>query len=256
MIKSIFTSFLFVFLAFMANSQINKTNSKGQKHGNWVVNYEGTSTVKYKGEFKNGIPVGLFVFYHENGTVKAKNRYFNNGKDSYASTYYDNGKLMSMGKYVNEKKDSSWVFLDKWGNYVSKETYKNGEKHGKCIDFYPFNPELDQGQPQILEVIFYTNGLLDGEYQRYYQNGKLLTEGTNQLGDKTGKWTTYYPTGQKRTEMYFKAGLKNGYVTNYDGNGEQTSQQYFVNGYEIKGKDLEMHLELRKKRKQQGIIED
>lgn len=249
--KSVLITLLLSFSAFFISAQsINKTNSQGKKHGPWVVKYEGTTTVKYKGKFQNGVPAGLFVFYYENGTVKAKNTYFNNGKDSYVSTYYDNGKLMSMGKYVNEKKDSSWVFLDKWGNYVAKETYKSGLKHGKCIDFYPFNPKVDAGQPQILEVIFYSNGERDGEYQKYYQNGKLLMDGNYEVGNKNGKWTTYYPTGKKRTEMYFIRGLKNGYVMNYDGNEVLLNKQYFVNGYEIKGKDIELHLELRKKRKQ------
>ncbi|MEN8794265.1 MAG: toxin-antitoxin system YwqK family antitoxin [Flavobacteriales bacterium] len=249
--KSVLITILFSFSAFLISAQsINKTNSQGKKHGDWIVKYEGTSTVKYKGRFKNGVPAGLFIFYYENGMIKAKNKYFNNGKDSYASTYYDNGKLMSMGKYVSQKRDSVWVFLDKWGNYVAKESYKNGAKHGKCVDFYPFNPKFDQGQPKILEVMFYSNGELDGEYQKYYQNGKLLLEGNNELGRKKGKWTTYYPTGKKRTEIYYKRGVKNGYVMNYDGNGQLTTKQYFVDGYELKGKQLELHFELKKKRKQ------
>jgi len=37
---------------------------------------------------------------------------------------------------------------------------------------------------------------------------------------------------------------------NYDGNGQLTTKQYFVDGYELKAKQLELHFELKKKRKQ------
>ena len=250
--KLLFTKILISFfcLSFTVSysQEYNQTDAQGRKQGKWVKVYEGTKKLKYQGTFKDGVPTGLFVFYYKNGKVKAKNKYFNNGKDSYASTYHENGKLMSMGKYINQKKDSAWVFLDQWGNYIAKDYYKNGKKHGKCILFYAYNPDIDAGQPHLLEVGFYSNGELDGEYTKYYRNGKKMMSGNYVLGEKEGKFTTYYSTGKKKTDIHYKHGIKNGYTLNYDPNERLLSKQYYRNGYLLEGKKLEEYLKRKRER--------
>ena len=228
--------------------EINKIDSQGRKQGKWIKTYEGTKKISYKGNFKDNKPTGLFIFYYKTGKVKAKSKYFNDGYNSYTSTYHENGKLMSTGKYVNQKKDSTWVYLDQYGNYLSKDSYRRGEKHGRCIVYYPFNPKIDAGRPNVLEIAFYINGEIDGEYQKFYRNGKLLTEGTYALGLFEGKVTTYYPTGTKKNETFYKHGVKNGFSRNYDGNGKETSKQYFRQGHLIEGKELEEYLKRKKAR--------
>ena len=247
------TSLLIVSVVHVSFAQkVNEKDTQGRKQGKWIAFYEGTKNIRYKGEFKNDIPVGKFVFFYENGKVKAKNTYLNKGKDSFVSMYHENGKLMSMGKYVNEQKDSIWVFLDEHGNYLSKENYKNGKRHGKCITFYAFNPNIDQGQPNLLEVAMYINGERDGEYLKYYRNGKYMMQGNYSAGTLEGKRTTYYSTGKKRTEVHFKHGVKNGYTINYDGNEEVVSKQFYKNGYELKGKVLEDYLQRKRERSQKN----
>ena len=237
-----------VLFSYSYSQEYNQIDAQGKKQGKWFKIYEGTKKIKYQGEFKDDIPVGKFVFYYENGNIKARNSYFNNGKDSYASTYHENGKLMSTGKYVNQKKDSVWSFLDQYGNYISRDSYKNGEKHGKCVLFYAFNPELDEGQPNLLEVVVYFNGEKEGEYTKYYRNGKKMVQGNYALNEKEGKFTTYYSSGKKKTVIHYKHGIKNGYKLNYDGNEEETSKQFYRNGYLLEGKQLESYLERKRKR--------
>lgn len=227
---------------------VNKKDAQGNKQGTWIAFYDGTKNVKYRGDFINDIPVGKFIFFYENGKVKAKNTYLNKGKDSYVSMYHENGKLMSMGKYVNEQKDSVWVFLDEHGNYLSKENYKNGKRHGKCFTFYAFNPKIDQGQPNLLEVAIYIHGEKDGEYLKYYRNGKYMMQGNYSTGTLEGKRTTFYSNGKKRNEVYFKHGVKNGYMINYDSNEEVVSKHFYKNGYELKGKVLEDYLQRKRDR--------
>jgi len=237
---------------FMMNSSVaqklNKKDDQGNKQGPWIAFYDGTKNVKYRGDFINDIPVGKFIFFYENGKVKAKNTYLNKGKDSYVSMYHENGKLMSMGKYVNEQKDSVWVFLDEHGNYLSKENYKNGKRHGKCFTFYAFNPKIDQGQPNLLEVAIYIHGEKDGEYLKYYRNGKYMMQANYSTGTLEGKRTTFYSNGKKRNEVYFKHGVKNGYTINYDTNEEVVSKHFYKNGYELKGKVLEDYLQRKRDR--------
>ena len=93
--KSVLITILFSFSAFLISAQsINKTNSQGKKHGDWIVKHEGTSTVKYKGRFKNGVPAGLFIFYYDNGMIKAKNKYFNNIQQAKYHTPDDQMELL------------------------------------------------------------------------------------------------------------------------------------------------------------------
>ncbi|MEN8929016.1 MAG: hypothetical protein ABF242_10215 [Flavobacteriales bacterium] len=250
------TNLFMLFLALFAGNSfaqdINKKDAQGRKQGKWIKTYEGKKEILYKGTFKDDKATGLFVFYYETGKVKAKNTYFNDGYNSYASTYYPNGKLMSTGKYVNQKKDSTWVYLDEWGNYISKDNYRRGEKHGRCIVFYPFNPKVDEGRPNVLEIANYTNGERDGDYQKFYRKGKLLTEGTYALGLFEGKVTTYYATGYKKNETYYKHGVKNGFSRIYDGVGKEKSKVYYRKGHKIEGKELEDYLKRKKARKKRN----
>lgn len=248
LIKGVLILALGLFSLFSLAQEVNQTDSKGRKQGSWVAFHEGTSKAKYQGKFENDIPVGQFVFFYESGKVRAKNTYYNKGKDSYVSMYHENEKLMTMGKYVNGLKDSTWVFLDERGNYLSKEEYKGGNRHGKCITFYAFNPKIDEGQPNLLEVVNYKEGEKHGEYLKYYRNGKYMMQGNYLLGTLEGKRTTYYSTGKKRTEVHFKHGIKNGYTINYDGNEVVESKQFFKNGYELKGKVLEEYLKRKREK--------
>jgi antitoxin component YwqK of YwqJK toxin-antitoxin module len=251
-LKTTLNIIIVIFLGLFTGSsfaqEYNKKDAQGRKQGKWIKTYEGKKNILYKGNFKDNRPRGLFVFYYETGKVKAKNTYFNDGYNSYASTYYENGKLMSTGKYVNQKKDSTWVYLDEWGNYISKDTYRRGEKYGRCIVFYPFNPKVDEGRPKIIEIANYVNGDRDGEYQKFFRNGKLLTEGTYSLGLFEGKVTTFYATGYKKNVTYYKHGVRNGYSINYDGVGKESSKRYLRKGHEIKGKELEDYLKRKKER--------
>ena len=131
---------------------------------------------------------------------------------------------------------------------MSKESYKEGNRHGKCITFYAFNPKIDEGQPNLLEVALYVNGEKEGEYLKYYRNGKYMMQGNYSSDVLEGKRTTFYSSGKKRTEVYFKKGVKNGYTINYDRNEKVTSKEYYKNGYELKGKVLEDYLNRKRER--------
>lgn len=228
----------------------NKVDDKGRKQGEWVKKHEKSQKVLYKGQFKNDMPVGKFVFYHENGKVKAISKYSNEGQDSYVATYHENGKVLSYGKYISKKKDSTWVYYDEWGFLISSEMYRRGEKNGKSIVYYPYNRKTQGGSPKILEVINYTDGVRDGEWTKYFKNGTKLGEGNYSVDQYEGKQTYYHSNGNKKSVIHFKRGVKSGYSFVYDGNGKEVSKHYFMNGIELKGEVLTKHLEHKRKMKE------
>jgi antitoxin component YwqK of YwqJK toxin-antitoxin module len=93
----------------------NKTDAKGKKQGYWEKIDEKTGKLKYKGNFKDGKPVGEFEFYYESGKLKSKLVHMADKKTSRAKIYYESGRIMSVGKYINAKKDSVWTQYDEDG---------------------------------------------------------------------------------------------------------------------------------------------
>lgn len=243
-------------VSFSQQDTLNVTDSKGRKQGKWMKTYEGEKSILYKGQFKDDIPEGKFVFYYKDGSVKAVNQYQNKGKDSYAATYYPNGKVMSYGKYVEKKKDSTWTYFDDQGNLSSTEEYADGALNGKVTVYYPYKPGITEGSPRILEQTIYKDGLKHGPWARYTETGKKLAEGQYELGDFDGEQTYYYTTGEKQHVWRYKSGLKHGFFKTYDKNGEVLSKTYYWDGMLLEGEVLERHLKRLREKKAKEIEEN
>ena len=187
-------------------SQINQLDSKGLKHGDWIKKYDKSTAVKYKGKFNHGTPIGIFTFYYKSGKVKTKNKYLPGGKDSFALSYHENGKKMSYGKFVNKKRDSVWRYYNESGDLIAQDTYKYGQKHGKSLVFYSFNRLEEDTRTKVLEICWYKFGEREGDWHKFYNNGKMMAEGVYEAGVLEGRVTYYYPTGKKKTEFHIKCG--------------------------------------------------
>ena len=246
-LKSIITLILLLSGVF-SFSQLNQMDSKGKKHGKWIMKYKGKDAIRYKGVFEHGVPQGIFLFYYESGKIKVKNKYLPGGKDSFALTYHENGKKMSYGKFVNQKRDSVWRYYNDEGNLIALDTYKDGKKHGKSLVFYTFNRLAEDTRTRVLEISWYKFGEREGDWHKFYNNGKMMAEGTYEAGVLEGRVTYFYTTGKKKMVIHYKHGIKQGFTFNYDGNEKLTSKQYYKNGTEMKGKMLTDYLARKKKR--------
>ena len=103
--------FLF-FIPFLSFSQsINEVDAAGKKQGVWQKTYE-SGKLRYKGQFKNDIPNGLFYYYYPSGELQAEKEFFHNGASAAAHIFYKNGKLKAAGLFVNELKDSTWNYFN------------------------------------------------------------------------------------------------------------------------------------------------
>ena len=238
---------LFSFSGLISQEDINKTDSKGLKQGKWVKYHEGTTNVKYIGEFKNDNPAGTFKFYYPNGNLKGISEYSNEGKDSYAAMYHENQKLMSYGKYTNQKKDSTWIYYDENENLTLVENYSDGKLNGKRTVYYP-KKEGDK-YLSVLEITNYKDDLRHGEWAQYYKNGEKLSEGTYELDDFVGKVIYYHSNGEKNHVHNYKNGVKHGFCLSYDQSGEEIGKVYYWKGKLLEGEVLEKHLEFIKTKK-------
>jgi len=162
----------------------NQTDVKGLKQGNWEK-YSSEGFKIYEGQFKDGLPVGLFKYYYPKGELKATNNYFGaNSIYAAAHIYHTNGKMEATGLYYQQKKDSLWKFYDDEENLISEE--------------------------------FYTKGLKNGNWKHYYPSGKLLRTEYWKNDSKDGKWTLYYETGKLQQEIAYLEGKLEGDFKVYD----------------------------------------
>ena len=74
------------------------------------------------------------------------------------------------------------------------------------------------------------DGLLDGPWERYYENGQLRQKGSYSNGEIDGLWVTYWENGQLRSKGSFSNGQYDGPWETYDENGQFQLKGSFSNG--------------------------
>lgn len=74
-----------------------------------------------------------------------------------------------------------------------------------------------------------------GSYFHYNINGRLVIEGSYQLGKCHGKWITWYDNGVKRDEGCYNNGKYNGLWTFYQDNGKKRRAGSYVNNIKSDG---------------------
>ena len=77
------------------------------------------------------------------------------------------------------------------------------------------------------------DGLRQGVWTFFHENGKKAAEGGYDRGLKHGKWIFWYDNGNKTAEGEFAAGRKHGTWSEYDEQGGQAGQQAYDNGQEV-----------------------
>ena len=181
-----------------ASGQYNQTDSQGRKTGKWKKVYSNGKT-RYEGQFDKGMPYGTFTYYNTNGQITTILKYSKDGHYAECKMYYVKGQLRATGYYHDRKKDSTWLYYSlETQNVVAEENYKDGVKNG-------------------VWRIFYNNGQLSSEV--FWVNGK-----------KHGTWKEFFPDGTKRLETKYVNDRLDGDYKLYNLNGQVIKQGKYVNG--------------------------
>ncbi|MEP6805082.1 MAG: hypothetical protein ABI892_11215 [Flavobacterium sp.] len=199
--KKIIIGLLFLNTVFVAAQDLNKVDTGGKKDGIWKGTYEVSKRPRYEGTFDHGKETGVFKFFDDTkkGDVIATRDFTANNGSSYTIFYDQNKNKVSEGKEVGKAREGEWKYYHKASKVVmTLENYKNGKLDGPRTVYYP--------DSKIAEEMTYINGLKEGIYKKYGQNGTLLEQ------------TTY-----KNNEY-------NGDAVFYDADGAVASKGKFVNG--------------------------
>lgn len=160
-----------LFSVLHAQTETNKLDAKGLKHGLWKGIYEESKRPRYQGTFEHGKEVGLFQFFDDTqkGDLIAS-REFNTKDNSAYTIFYDQNKnKVSEGKVVNKLFEGNWKYYHYASSSImTEETYKKGKLEGVRTVYFP--------NGKIAEQINYVNNLKQGVYKKFSENGIVLEE--------------------------------------------------------------------------------
>lgn len=154
-----------------SQTDFNKLDEKGKKHGFWKGVYEDTKNPKYEGTFEHGKEVGVFTFFDNTKTKRViATREFNPKDNSAYTIVYDQLKnKVSEGKVINKLSEGKWIYYHKASKVImATENYSKGKLEGLRSVFYP--------NGKIAEEILYTNDQKNGLYKRYTESGIIIEE--------------------------------------------------------------------------------
>lgn len=210
--KILISTFL-LFITLSIHAQ-NITDNKGLKQGPWETKYPNGS-MRYKGVFKDGKPVGEFKRFYESGSTRIVQQFYKNDI-SYAKVFYENGTLAAEGKYIGEKKDSVWRYYSFYEKVLRMtETYKNGVLEGPTCRYH--------NNGKVSEELIYANNRKNGTWKQFSLDGKLSLQAIYVNNERVGIFTTYYPNGMIEINGRIEHGLAEGAWRYYDENGKEKS---------------------------------
>ena len=213
---------LFLFLISPLFAQVNQKDANGFKQGAWQKSYP-EGKLKYEGNFKNDVPIGLFKYYYPDGKLEATNNYFNDGKYASAHMYYPDGKIKALGLYNETKKDSLWKYFNKNEVLTAEEYYVKGVKHGIWKTYYD--------NAKLADETNWNNGKKEGKWNQYYEDGSLKQEAMYINDKREGDFKIYFPENKQLSiEGKYKDDVKTGNWFHYLQNGLIEKVERFKGG--------------------------
>ncbi|MBK9190629.1 MAG: hypothetical protein IPM77_03495 [Crocinitomicaceae bacterium] len=189
--------------------------------------YYENGSVASEGEFKNGVPVGLWKSYYPDGILKSTGYKSSGLSDSVWNFYNSQGLLIQRYHYKNDKKNGCAQQFDSLGHVFFEMYYVDDVPVGEKQWLYP--------DGTLKKQVLFINGKEEGLSIEYSKEGNVITEELydngylkdrteyNQLDEnrkKTGLWREYYADGTIKTEQNYRNGEKFGIAKTYNQKGK------------------------------------
>lgn len=140
--------------------------------------------------------------------------------------YSGSSATKSEGNYNDKgERTGPWKYYYENGNVKEVCTFKNDKLDGEYFKYY------NNGKP--MEHLFYKEGKYDGFQSVYYSNGSLKNTYNYKNDIQDGEETGYYKNGKVNYKVNSKQGLYNGIYNLYFENGAPNKTITFVNGIKI-----------------------
>lgn len=210
----------------------------GKKDGifeEYYMDEKGNFLILNRKSYKDDKPDGIWELYH-NGVMYDLQTFRNGEKNGEFRDYdMDNGELRELQniKTVNGKslKDGIQVSYRKIGKNDTT-TYRDDVLNGLQVTY--------ANNGQLTERIIWVNGLRsDGIYDRYYDDGTLMSRMEYKGGIRNGIYEQYWK-GKFLMKGTLKNDEKDGRWEEYDDDGKLSKKKsgYYENGKKVKNLEL------------------
>ncbi|OCB75455.1 toxin-antitoxin system YwqK family antitoxin [Flavobacterium crassostreae] len=202
-----------------AQTNFNKVDANGNKHGIWKGVYQESKRPRYEGNFTHGKEVGMFKFFDDTkaNTVIATRNFDDKGNAAYTIFYDQANNKVSEGKVVHKLFEGEWKYYHQASKTVmTLENYKNGKLEGLRSVYYSdgkiaeetnYNNNLKNGISKIysqkgivLEEVYYSNNQYNGLAIFRDAQGNIASTGKFINNKKEGIWS-FFENGKKVKEI-------------------------------------------------------
>ncbi len=98
----------------------------------------------------------------------------------------EGNQLLEQGQFYVGTKNGRWVTLNRNDILIDKKKYYHGWPKESMVKYY------DQKRKKLKEVLPVVNGVVQGDYYYFFENGQVAVKGHYENGVKTGTWTEFY----------------------------------------------------------------
>ena len=204
-----------------AQTDFNKFDEKGLKHGVWKGFHEESKRLRYQGTFEHGKEIGTFNYFDDTKEASLIGvRVFDIKENSVYTTFYDQkNNIVSEGKSINKLKEGNWKYYHEAAKeLMTLENYKLDKLEGKRLVYYKSG--------QIAEETNYKNGIKFGAYKKLTEKGIELETVSFLNNEYDGQATYKDPDNNIVAQGLFKNGKKVG-IWKFFKNGKLSSQTNF-----------------------------
>lgn len=229
------------------SNELKVTN--GKKNGPTKEYYK-TGELMSEGGYKTDMAFGPWKVYYRGGQLLREGTYKSPGKrEGVWKEYYENGKLALEATFKAGKRNGTTKEYAETGELVNEKIFKNDlltkdtyyNLKGKVLGEYNImktRTEVKEYYPDgtVAAEGDYLNGLRDGQWTIYSENGGWKLAHINYYNDEfDGRMKYYHPNGKIQFETEYKDGMEHGYRKTFHVNGEIESEGWIQ--YEMKQGD-------------------
>ena len=167
----------------------------------YTEHYYPNYQLKEKYAYKDSLPHGKWIGYYKDGETKHVKRFEDGKKQGKWQFFTENGDVHTLELYENDKRNSEW--------------FKKGEGKDIYYQFWDMDSlvseyaDLHYPNGQLIEKISYKEGLKNGKFTGYYQNGAKKYLKRYENDEPEGKWQYYTMAVKTNAEEIYEGGKRN-----------------------------------------------
>lgn len=195
-----------------AGKDFNVVDAKGKRQGLWVQQWKETRNLLYRGEYKDGLPIGEWQRYYSDGKLMAITKHIKDTVVMDVTFFHPDGKTrMTEGRYHHRKKEGNWKIWSEEGILLSDENYLDSLLSGQSKYYSP--------QGYLIKEETYLKGIKEGSFTEYFDNGKMMKQGSYKKGQLHGDYKSWLTSGAVECTGGYYNGRPDGdwHCNDYDG---------------------------------------